>query len=94
MKQTIKNDKNIDRIIRASSPKNGIVFDPFLGSGTTVISCIRNSRRYTGFEINKDYYKMIQKRILKESSRLLFDQSEVKIQKPVEVMMKNQMLFQ
>jgi len=60
----------IDRMIKSSCPKNGIVFDPFMGSGTTAVSCIRNNRKYTGFEVNKDYYKVIQKRIAKESNNL------------------------
>ena len=58
----------IDRIVKASSPRDGIVLDPFMGSGTTAISCIRNGRKYIGFEVNKDYYKMIQKRIIKENN--------------------------
>ena len=53
----------IDRMIKASCPVNGIVLDPFMGSGTTAISCIRNGRRYSGFEINKAYCRMINNRI-------------------------------
>lgn len=60
----------IDRIVRASCPRGGIVLDPFMGSGTTAISCIRNERKYVGFEMNKDYYKIIQKRILRENNSL------------------------
>ena len=60
----------INRMVKSSCPKDGIVFDPFMGSGTTAISCIRNDRKYTGFEVNRDYYKMIQKRIAKERNNL------------------------
>ena len=80
----------IDRIIKSSSPKNGLVFDPFMGSGTTAISCIRNDKKYTGFEVNEDYYKVIQKRILKESSNLLFNQPPLNIQKETESIIENQ----
>ena len=55
----------IERMVKASCPKNGIVFDPFMGTGTTAIACIANDRRYVGFEINKDYYKLITNRIKK-----------------------------
>ena len=79
----------IDRIIKVSSPENGLVLDPFLGSGTTAISCIRNNRKYTGFEINKDYCKMIQKRITKENHNL-FNQSSVKTRKEMKDTIKNQ----
>jgi site-specific DNA-methyltransferase (adenine-specific) len=53
----------IERMVRASCPKHGIVFDPFMGSGTTAIACLSNERRFVGFEINKNYYKTIIKRI-------------------------------
>ncbi|TSC95030.1 MAG: putative adenine-specific DNA-methyltransferase [Parcubacteria group bacterium Licking1014_1] len=80
----------IDRIVKASSPQNGIVFDPFMGSGTTAISCIRNNRKYTGFEINKNYYDMIQKRILKENNNLFFNRSSVENQKEMENVIRSQ----
>lgn len=59
----------IDRMVKASCPVGGLVFDPFMGSGTTAVSCIRNGRKYTGFELNKKYYEMIQKRIKNELSQ-------------------------
>lgn len=60
----------IERMVKASCPKDGIVFDPFMGSGTTAVACIRNSRRYIGFEINKNYYKIIKSRINRETNNL------------------------
>lgn len=59
----------IERIIKASCPKNGIVFDPFMGTGTTAIACLTNDRQYVGFEINKDYHRIIMNRIKKFNSR-------------------------
>ncbi|MDR3048467.1 MAG: site-specific DNA-methyltransferase [Elusimicrobiota bacterium] len=53
----------IDRMILASSPKKGFVLDPFMGSGTTALSCIKNDRDYIGFELNIDYCKLIKTRI-------------------------------
>ena len=53
----------INRMVKASCPVGGIVLDPFMGSGTTAISCIQNNRQFSGFEINKEYYKIIQERI-------------------------------
>ena len=55
----------IDRMILSSSPKHGLVLDPFMGSGTTAISCIKTGRNYVGFEINKKYFKNIEGRIKK-----------------------------
>lgn len=48
--------KLISRLILASSNEQDIVLDPFMGSGTTAVSCITNNRKYIGFEINTDYY--------------------------------------
>lgn len=58
----------IERMVKASCPPNGIVFDPFMGTGTTAIACLANNRQYMGFEINKDYYKLIINRIKKYSN--------------------------
>jgi len=58
----------IERMVKASCPKNGIVFDPFMGTGTTAIACLANNRQYVGFEINKDYHKLIINRIKKYNS--------------------------
>ena len=48
----------INRIIMGFSNDNEIILDPFMGSGTTAISCISNNRNVIGFEINKDYCDM------------------------------------
>lgn len=67
----------IERIVKASCPKNGIVFDPFMGTGTTAIACLVNDRKYVGFEINKEYHKIIMNRIKKYNSQpTLFQQQK------------------
>lgn len=53
----------INRIILSSSPENGIVCDPFMGTGTTAISALINNRKYCGFELNTEYYNNILSRI-------------------------------
>jgi len=64
----------IERIIKAGCPQQGVVFDPFMGSGTTAIACIKLNRNYIGFEINHDYCKIIQKRIKRIMNNIsLFD---------------------
>ena len=37
-------------------PNDYIIFDPFLGSGTTAIACHKNNREFIGCEIDKDYF--------------------------------------
>ena len=45
------------------SNKGDLVFDPFLGSGTTVIAALELERNFIGCELNKDYYNESIKRI-------------------------------
>ncbi len=52
---TQKPEKLIAKIILASSNKGDIVFDPFLGSGTTVTTAKKLDRRYIGIEKEKQY---------------------------------------
>ena len=73
--------KIIERMVRASCPKNGIVFDPFMGAGTTAIACLANNRQYVGFEINKDYHKIIENRVKKYNNQpTLFQEQDNLIQ--------------
>ena len=60
---TQKPEKLIERIILASSNKKDLVFDPFMGSGTTAVVAKRLGRDYLGFEIEKKYYTLTQKRL-------------------------------
>lgn len=49
--------------ISNSSDIGGIVLDPFMGSGTTAIACIKEKRHFIGFELNKEYFDKACKRI-------------------------------
>jgi site-specific DNA-methyltransferase (adenine-specific) len=53
----------IDIPVKACCPKNGIVYDPFMGSGTTALVAIKNGCKYLGSEISKEYCEIINKRI-------------------------------
>ena len=58
--------KNVDlfkELIGDNSNEGEIVFDPFMGSGTTAISAIDTGRDYIGFELNEEYYKLSEQRI-------------------------------
>lgn len=52
-----------DKIIKYYSYVGDLVLDPFMGSGTTAISCIDLKRQYLGVEIHQEYIDMAQKRI-------------------------------
>ncbi len=53
----------VTRMVKASCPLGGVVLDPFAGSGTTAAACLLNQRRFIAFEINPEYYAIIQRRI-------------------------------
>ena len=49
------------------------VLDPFMGSGTTAIACIKEKRHFIGFELNKEYFDKAQNRIWEEQRQLTLD---------------------
>jgi adenine-specific DNA-methyltransferase len=53
----------VNRMILGFSSIGDVIYDPFLGSGTTFESCIKNKRFGVGFEIRKDYCNVIVNRI-------------------------------
>ena len=53
-------EKLVEQIILCGSPEGGIVFDPFLGTGTTWIAADRLGRNCIGFEINPEYFDFAQ----------------------------------
>ena len=56
-------EKLIEIPIKAGCPENGIVLDPFIGSGTTGMVCKRFGRNFLGIDIKPEYCKIAQKRI-------------------------------
>lgn len=53
----------LERVILSTSKKNGVVFDPFLGSGTTAVVSKKLSRQYLGTELDRDYFNLAETRI-------------------------------
>lgn len=49
--------------IKACCPENGIVLDPFMGSGTTAVVARSLGLKYVGIELNPDYIKIAEKRL-------------------------------
>jgi DNA modification methylase len=52
--------------ILCGCPENGIVLDPFMGSGTTAVMAMKHFRKYIGIEINPEYVEIAERRIAKE----------------------------
>ena len=55
---TIKPLEIITNLVKNSSKPNGIVLDPFMGSGTTAVACKNLGRQFIGFEINPKWHKI------------------------------------
>ena len=60
----------VKRHLKHACTNDMVVFDPFLGSGTTAVACKQLGINYLGFELDKEYYQTALNR-LKERS--LFD---------------------
>jgi len=58
------------KAIKILTYKDDIVLDPFMGSGTTAIACIKHQRNYIGIELSQDYTKQANSRIKKFSDEL------------------------
>ena len=53
----------LKKIITIASNENDIVFDPFMGVGSTGIASLELKRRFIGFELEKDYFEASKKRM-------------------------------
>ena len=66
---TIKPLELVERHLKHSCKKGMLVFDPFIGSGTTAVACKNLGIDYLGFEINKDFYNIALDRLNSISQR-------------------------
>jgi site-specific DNA-methyltransferase (adenine-specific) len=55
-------------IVKLCQP-NGIILDPFMGSGTTGVACVRTGRKFIGIEKEPHYFEIAKRRIIDELSR-------------------------
>jgi DNA modification methylase len=60
----------ITKPILAGCPENGLIYDPFMGTGTTAIHAINNNRKFIGSEMSQDYIKICNERVNIELSKL------------------------
>ena len=54
----------IDPMIKAGCPVGGVVLDIFMGAGTTAVVAKKLNRNYFGIELNPEYIKIAEKRII------------------------------
>jgi adenine-specific DNA-methyltransferase len=53
-----------DRLVRALCPKNGLTFDPYMGTASTGVAAILNKRRFIGAEVASKYFKLSRQRLM------------------------------
>lgn len=61
---TVKNIECLKWLVLVSSNPGDLVFDPFMGSGSTALAAMETGRRFSGCEIDGEYYSLCMKRIL------------------------------
>ena len=62
---TVKPVQLFSYLLTLGSRKKDVVLDPFMGSGTTTISCVFSERKYIGIEREKEYFKIAESRVEK-----------------------------
>ena len=67
---TIKPLDMVSNFIINSSKEGDIVFDPFMGSGTTAVAAMKCNRNFLGYELNPEYYEICNKRIKEASENI------------------------
>ena len=67
---TVKPLALMEYLVKLISPENSIVLDPFLGSGTTGISCVNLNRNYIGIDKEQEYIEIAEARIKEAELRI------------------------
>jgi DNA modification methylase len=71
----------IHRIVESIVPHGASALDPFMGSGTTGVACVRTGRRFIGIEKEPKYFTIAIDRIKKELDRYpLFQEEKQQVQ--------------
>lgn len=60
---TVKPIALMEYLVKLVSREGQIVLDPFAGSGSTCVACVNLDRKYIGFEMDKNYSEIAEKRI-------------------------------
>ncbi len=63
------------RLIQLYSFKDDTILDPFMGSGTTALAALKSDRKFVGYDINKEYIELAEKRIssLLSQTKMIFE---------------------
>lgn len=53
----------LERCIQAASRTGDLIFDPFMGSGTTGVAALKNGRKFCGCEMEEEFFELAKKRL-------------------------------
>lgn len=76
----------MSEMVRLFSFEGQRVLDPFMGSGTTGVACVKLGRKFTGIELDPDYFEIACERI-----RKAYDQPDMFIKEPASKPVQNTM---
>lgn len=60
---TLKPVELMHHLVKLLTWEDQLVLDPFMGSGSTGLSCLMLNRRFFGYELDKEYFRIAEKRI-------------------------------
>lgn len=74
------------RCIKLYTFEGEVVLDPFIGSGTTAIACLRTDRHYIGYDVEKQYIDIAIRRIQHELGQIKAQKEQAKLERftPIE----------
>lgn len=61
------------KLLNLYSKKHDVVYDPFMGTGTTAVAAAKMRRNYIGSELSENYCEWAENRIKRETAQLTFD---------------------
>ena len=70
-----------NQLIRRFTKKGETIFEPFMGSGTTLFECEKSDRKYVGFDINPTIVDYVQKKVSAESCCFINECNSLDVQK-------------
>ena len=63
----------LELFIKNSSDENAVVFDGFMGSGSTGVACVNTNRNFIGIELDEGYFNIAKKRIEEAQKQSRFE---------------------
>jgi site-specific DNA-methyltransferase (adenine-specific)/modification methylase len=74
--------KVLNKIIEIASHEGDVVFDPFMGVGSTGVSAVQLGRNFIGYEINPEYFAVSKERIETANKKEIEDKPDSQEEQP------------